>query len=209
MFKSLNSNKQTARNWFCGLALAGIVALPLLSFAQSITFYRFKNANGVTVISTQIPSNAVRQGYDIVTSSGRLIERIAPEPTPEEKQRILEARAEEERLRLYDEDLLRRYSSVADIESDRSRRLVLLDNDIELRERGIKKIDEQTELWQSKAADEERRGQAVSAATLGKLSRLQEEKQTLISTVQQRKQERLQVIERFDKDIERFRLIRR
>ena len=176
--------------------------------AQTIKFYRFKNAEGVTVISTQIPSQFIRQGYDIVTSDGRLLETVPPEPTAAEKQQILEAQAEAERMKKRDRELLSRYSSVSDIEADRSRKLAQLDTDLQLRQRNIEKVDEQTTLWQSKAADEERRGQAVSAATLDKLVQLREQKAAILATIEQKKRERQATIKRFESDIARFRIIR-
>ena len=176
--------------------------------AQEPKFYRFKNADGITVISTRIPSQFISKGYDIVTSSGRLIERVPAEPTAEEKQRILAAQAEAERLKKRDRTLLSRYSSVGDIEADRSRKMAQLDGDIKARERSVNKVDEEIALWQSKAADEERRGQTVSAATLDKIARLREQKDAILFTISQKHSERKTALAKFEDDIARFRIIR-
>lgn len=186
----------------------GIALLAANVSAQELKFFRFKNAQGITVISTKIPSEFIGKGYDIVTSDGRLIERVPAEPTAEEKQRILEAQAEAERLKKRDRALLSRYSSVRDIEAERARKLAQLDTDIKLRERSVEKVNEETTLWQSKAADEERRGQQVSAGTLDKLSRLSEQKQSILLIIKQKKRERQQAIKHFEEDIARFQIIR-
>jgi len=201
----------SARRLLPCIMLSLALVAPLLSAnttAQELKFYRYKNASGITVISTRIPSQFVRKGYDIVTRDGRLIQRIPAEPSAEEKQRILEAQAEAERLKKSDRELLSRYSSVNDIEADRSRKLTQFDSDLIQRRRSIEKINEETTLWQSKAADEERRGQAVSAATLDKLAQLRAQKKSIEFAIKQKQQERKQAMERYDSYAARFKIIR-
>lgn len=209
----MNTDQTSSRHlWLCvvlSLALGlGIALFSAKSSAQELKFYRFKNADGITVISTKIPSQFIGKGYDIVTSDGRLIERVAAEPSAAEKQRILEEQAEAERLKKRDRALLSRYSSVGDIKADRSRKLAQFDADIKSRRRNIEKVNEETTLWQSKAADEERLGQPVSAATLEKLAQLREQKAAILLTIEQKEQERLETIRRYESDIARFSIIR-
>jgi len=199
--------RRLLRHLLAPIALGFVLVTASIS-AQGLTFYRFKNAQGITMISTKIPAEFISKGYDIVSSDGRLIERIAAEPSAEEKQRILDAQAEAERFKKRDRALLSRYSSVSDIESERTRKLNQLDTDIELRKRSIEKTDEETALWQSKAADEERRGQKVSQATLNKLASLRDQKTSVLTAIAQKEKERQTAIEKFEEDIERFRVIR-
>lgn len=46
--------------------------------------YRYTDENGQIVISSTIPQEASRRGYDILSKNGRVIETIDPEPTEEE-----------------------------------------------------------------------------------------------------------------------------
>lgn len=186
----------------------GLSLLMAQASAQELKFFRYKNAEGITVISTQIPSQFISKGYDIVTSSGRLIERVPAEPTAEEKQRILEAQAEAERQKKQDRELLSLYGRVEDIEADRTRKLAQIDANLKLRERNVNKVNEDITLWQSKAADEERRGQQVSTATLDKLARLREQKNSILLTIEQKRNERKDVMQKFEKYIARFKVIR-
>jgi len=207
----MKSYSTSTRRFLPCIMLSLALVAPLLSTnttAQELKFYRYKNASGITVISTRIPSKFVRKGYDIVTRDGRLIKSIPAEPSAEEKQKILEAQAEAERLKKRDRQLLSRYSSVSDIEADRARKLALFDTDLMLRKRNIEKINEETTLWQSKAADEERRGQAVSAATLDKLVQLKAQKEAIELAIQQKQKEQQQAIDRYASDIARFKIIR-
>lgn len=57
--------------------------------------YRYTDENGQIVISSTIPQEASRRGYDILSKNGRVIETIDPEPTEEE----IAAREAEENAR--------------------------------------------------------------------------------------------------------------
>ena len=82
-------------------------------------FYRYTNDNGVTVISSRIPPRYVPRGYDVINHNGSLVKQVPPEPSPAEKARLLEEYEQQARLQAWDDELLRRYSSVDDIESAR------------------------------------------------------------------------------------------
>jgi len=110
-------------------AMALLVA-PVASMAQAGSLYRYTNADGVTVVDYQVPSNYVGKGYEILNSDGMVIQVVPRELTAEEKkvrnaQQEIEAAAsaEQQRLRDWDESLLLRYSTVADVEAARERAL--------------------------------------------------------------------------------------
>jgi len=178
------------------------------SFSQDVPYYRYINEKGVKVISTQIPSRYVKRGYDIITVDGRLIERVAPEPTGAEKEKLLKQQKEQKRLKEWDAELLKRYSHPADIESAKQRKLAQNMNSIGILKRNVEKIDQEINRYQSIAASDEREGRDVSADTLESIERLKRERSVELNEVAEREKERTQIVESYDKDIERFKVIR-
>lgn len=190
-----------------GLAFVSVLIAPK-SFSQDVPYYRYINENGVKVISTQIPSRYVKRGYDIITVNGRLIERVAPEPTGAEKEKLRKQQKEQQRLKEWDAELLKRYSHPADIESAKQRKLAQNMNSIGILKRNVEKIDQEINRYQSLAASDEREGRDVSADTLESIERLKRERSVELNEVSEREQERKQIVESYDKDIERFKVIR-
>lgn len=90
------------------------LALALGFSAQAAAnMYRYTDENGQIVISSTIPQEATKRGYDILSNNGRVIETIPPAPTEEE---IAAREAEKQRQkelaeqREQDRALLKRFS---------------------------------------------------------------------------------------------------
>lgn len=190
--------------------LVGILVLfaSLSAVAQEVPYYRYINEKGVKVISTQIPSRYVKRGYDIISVDGRLIERVAPEPSGVEKAKILKQQQEQQRLKAWDKELLKRYSRPADIEAAKQRKLAQNANFIGILQRNVEKIDQEIDRYQGLAAADEREGREVSIDTLESIERLKRERATELKEIEDRETQRKQIIESYDKDIERFKVIR-
>ena len=171
-------------------------------------FYRYTDDNGVMVISSKIPPRYESRGYDMITRGGRLIERIPPEPGPAEKARREQQRAEQERLQAWDGELLRRYSHPDDIEFAKQRKLTQVSNDTAIISRNIGKIDREIDRYQGLAAADERAGRTVSKATLDTIKALQGDRAKEQQKLAQKLAEQHNIVERFDRDIERFKVIR-
>ncbi|TGD72749.1 hypothetical protein E4634_14625 [Mangrovimicrobium sediminis] len=186
-------------------ALAG----PVMGVAAEL--YRYKDHSGNTVIDDHVPPEFVKNGYEVVNSKGVVL-RVVPRQLSEEEQKAadalkeqeLEAQREEARMREWDESLLRRYSTVADIEAARERAL----NDLRIRvsilksnRRGLK---QQVENYQSEAAELERRGRKVGADHLSAISDLQSEIATTERSIGEREEEIADVEAAFAADIARF-----
>ncbi len=81
--------------------------------------YRFINDQGNVVIGYQVPTGDVKKGYEVLNDDGIVIAVVPKELNEEERasvtaqeKAIAAAKAEEERLRLWDESLLLRYSTL-------------------------------------------------------------------------------------------------
>ncbi|MFT5118625.1 MAG: hypothetical protein ACI9NY_002167, partial [Kiritimatiellia bacterium] len=132
------------------------VALGGHALAQNVNFYKYVNAKGVNVISSRIPSEYVKKGYEIISSSGRVIQTIPPELSAEEKVRVTAETERLEKLKERDTILLRRYSRPDDIEASKQRKISQVQNRVGLIDLNIEKINAQIDLYQSLAAEDER-----------------------------------------------------
>jgi hypothetical protein len=147
--------------------LSGAVLLSA-GVAQSREMYRYYDAEGKMVVDYHVPAKYVGSGYEVLNEKG-IVTRVVPrELTEEEKaqrdvqeQLRLEAEAEAERLREWDESLLLRYSTIADIEDARERALRELRIRVSILKSNKRSLKQRVENYQSQAADLERRGEEV------------------------------------------------
>lgn len=190
-------------------------ALPSVTLgAESQNLYRYTNAEGTTVVDYQVPAEYVAKGYEVLDKKGTVIKVVPRELTEAERevrdaQQLLEeqARAEEQRLREWDESLLLRYSTVADIEAARERALRDLRIRVNILKSNKRSLRQQVENYQAQAADIERRGQQVDAERLRAIEDLQDEIAITDRAIVDRQQEIEKVSQTYQQDIERFEML--
>ncbi len=173
--------------------------------------YRYTNEDGVVVIEYRVPPEAVKFGYEILYLDGTVYKKIGRALTAEEmvdrnseerRKRFQEAEAE--RLRRWDESLLLRYSSVADIEAARERTLSNLKIAVSILHSNVRSLNQQVESNQSKAADIERTGGHVPEAIIANIESYRSEIAEAEQSIVDRNREMEAVSEEFQRDIERF-----
>ena len=174
--------------------------------------YRYTNDDGVTVVDYQVPAAYAGRGYEVLNQEGVVIQVVPRELTDEERsqrnaQQEIEAaaRAEEQRLKEWDESLLLRYSTVEDIEAARERALRDLRIRLSILKSNKRSLKQQVENYQAQAADLERSGLEVDTARLSAIEDLQDEIGTTDRSISDREQEIEDVSAAYEKDIERFR----
>lgn len=97
----------------CSLLLG--LLLPVV--AEAAELYRYVDDKGTTVLSRQgVPPEYIGRGYEVLNDQGRVIQVIAPAPSPEEMKRILADKARASS----DTQLLRLYSTPEDVERARA-----------------------------------------------------------------------------------------
>ncbi len=185
-----------------------ILALGAQALAQKSSYYKYVNKQGINVVSSRIPSEYVKKGYAVVTFDGRVIETIPPELSPAKKAHLVTETEQAEALRQRDTLLLRRYSRPDDIEASKQRKVSQTLNAVGLMNLNIEKINSQIDLYQSLAAEDERAGKVISAATMTSLNKLKSDRELERSQRQQKIDESNKIIEEHDKDIERLIIIR-
>jgi chromosome segregation ATPase len=173
--------------------------------------YRYINDQGNVVVGYQVPTTDVKKGYEVLNEDGIVIEVIPKELTEEEREhvsaqeKILQAaEAEKERLRLWDESLLLRYSTIEDIEAARTRALSSLLINVSILKSNTRSLKQQVENYQAQAADIERRGREVDVQRLAVIEDLQGEIESTERSIADRKQEMEAVKADYQMDIDRF-----
>ncbi len=98
------------------------LAFAILAMPVTAELYRYKNEDGVTVLNSHVPARYVRNGYAILSNSGRVLEVVPRALTNEEiRQRDLrldreEAAASKRREQeVVDQNLMRLYSTPGDV----------------------------------------------------------------------------------------------
>ena len=176
--------------------------------------YRYYDAEGKMVVDYRVPDEYVGKGYEVLNSKGIVI-KVVPrelseeekaERSSEEKQRLA-AEAEAERLRKWDESLLLRYSSVADIEDARKRALRELRIRVSILKSNKRSLKQKVENYQAQAADLERSGQEVDLERLQTIETLQGDIAASDRAIADRQREIEEVSDAYQADIERFAML--
>ena len=186
-----------------------LLSLPQVSFSRDL--YRYTNNEGNMVVDDRIPGEYSARGYEVLNEEGVVIKVVPRELTEEElQQRGIEEKlaaaavAEKERLRKWDESLLLRYSTIADIEAARERALRDLRIRVSILKSNTRSLKQQVENYQAVAADTERSGGTVDLAQLTVIEELQSEIGVTERSIIDRQAEVESVQREFQLDINRF-----
>lgn len=145
MVNLINNSKPT---WCFVLAL--FCSAPMLAEASNL--FRYHNSEGNPVIDHQVPPEYVAKGYEVLSSSGRVVKTVPPHQ-PVEEQEGAESDAANRADQLKDDQfLLRSYSDVGEVEAAGERRLAQLAREIEIIESNRAKNEEQLERARTRAA---------------------------------------------------------
>lgn len=195
------------------LAIAGGLGSSLVAAGE--LFYRYENAEGVTVIDDHVPPEFAYKGYTVLSRGGRVVEVVpralseAERNDPNGEAVRLRLQAEDrERQKRYDQALLARYSAVADIEDAKSRKVNEVKVRINLLKGNIASMRTQLEARQQEAADLEREGRSVPADLPKTIESLREEIAKSEAHIGRLEVERTTTEMRFDMDVQRFKVLR-
>ena len=143
-------------NKFCVVLM--LFGLAVDAIADQV-FYRYLDANEAVVIDDKVPSEFIHKGYEVVSSGGQVIEVILPyDPLLAERLKKQEEQQRKDAL------LLRSYSSVEDLWSNRDRKLLALEREKIGIESTIQDYTQLLEREKKNAARLQRSGRKVSEA---------------------------------------------
>ena len=190
--------------WALGFLLLLAVSIP--TFAAS-KLYRYTNDRGVVAIDDHVPPEFVKNGYEVLSPDGRVLESVPRQLTGEEGARKRAADAEAKHLREWDKNLLLRYSSVDDIAAARDRALREIDVRIGVLRSNLSSTKSQVEREQEKAADIERKGGKVPEAMTTNMEKLKQEAGGIETSIAERQREKDDTRASYQRDIDRFKTL--
>lgn len=162
--------------------------------------YRYSDEHGVEVLNDKVPPRYVAGGYEILTISGNVLEVVPPQLSGK-------ALAEQQRRKEQqeaDRKLLKRYNSLADIESARSRKLAIVEQDMAIMRSNIATLGRQVEQEQAAAARTQRNGGTVAPELLRRISDLRKEVEVLRERMERRESEAKELNREFDRAAARY-----
>ena len=171
---------------------------------RSKVFYRYINDKGVKVLHHSIPPSYAQKGYEIVSLSGKVVKIVPPALSAAEVAAKEEAAELAESLAKWDKALRRRYSSTADIDAAKTRKLADLDTNIAIIRSNIDSKKTAIRGQQNKAANIERSGHDVPKKVLNTLVILENELEDSQEQVRLRLLEYQEVANKYDRDKVRF-----
>ncbi|BFM22229.1 hypothetical protein [Gilvimarinus japonicus] len=205
--------KSTLGGHFCSALLLTLALLsaPLLAeepdTGPDSVLFRYKNADGNLVVQQSIPPDAAARGYDIITSTGRILKTVKASPKGADAVRAAERMRREAELAEWDARLKRRFSTVKDIESAKQRSLTELRGNLSILRANLSGVTSQLEEQQRRAGIMERNGRPVSDTLKTNIAALEAELVEIHKQIEQRGQTLEGAAAKFDKDIERFKEI--
>lgn len=194
------------------LKLLSVVGLLLLAAQVTVAadkvYYRYTNDEGVKVLNARVPPEFVKNGYEVVTITGQVLEVVPPAPTEEERAALAKQREQEAKVAEWDESLLRRYSSIADITAAKERKLADFDANLLILQSNASGISAEIDKAQAQAANFERSGREVPTGVINNIQTLKEKLQETQTQIDARQQERTKAANQFDRDAVRFQEIK-
>lgn len=192
-------------------------ALSLLlfsSFSLAISaaqFYRYKNEQGLLVLTQTLPAEYATKGYEILNDKGRVLKVVPPALTAEqiaerdaalERQRLAEI--ERQKQIKIDEELRQLYSHPNDAVRVLDRRLQDFNGLIEIKKAKINTLQDQIADQEADAAARQRKGYPVLEESLAKINSLQKEAQRNQYDIEEIKKDIASHLLEFDKKIKRL-----
>ncbi|WP_447754949.1 DUF4124 domain-containing protein [Pseudomonas nicosulfuronedens] len=179
-----------------GAMLAGQVAAAGQPTGQ-VEMYRYVNDKGITVIDRLgVPSQYIGKGYQVLNDQGRVIREVPPAPTAAE---IEQRKADAARISS-DQQLMRMYTSVEDVDRARDRKLAELDGLTSVAKGNLQSLKTQQANLQARAADQERAGRPVPGDLVAQLGNLRGDEQRLLQDIARYQQLRTQAVSSFGED---------
>jgi hypothetical protein len=196
------------------LALLAVLLLTSPIIASAKDLYRYINDQGNIVVDDHVPPKYAAKGHEVINPEGVVLKVVPRKLTEEElaqrgvvERQAQDAAAEEERLLLWDESLMLRYSTIEDIEAARERTLRDLRIRVSILKSNTRGLKQQVENYQRVAAGIERSGGTVGVERLTLIEELQFEISATERSIADRQAEVALVQKGFQEDIGRFEML--
>lgn len=200
----------TAKMWR-GMSLALLLLASADGYGQAQSgervLYRYKTDKGVTAVDDHVPPEFVKNGYEVLTHDLRVVEVVPRQLSGEEGKRQRQSADAKRHQEEWDKRLLLRYSTPRDIEEARDRALAEFDVRLSILQSNLRTTKSQIEDEQARAADIERRGQAVPAPITSNIAALKKEIGIVEESIKQQRHDKDAARLSYQRDIERFKTL--
>lgn len=168
--------------------------------SPGMVFYRYIDSRGVTVMDRQVPAEYSGKGYEVLNQRGRVIQVVPPAPSADEMREAQAAAQAAKAQSDADAQLVHLYSSVADVDRARTRKLAEIDALISVAQGNIQGLSTQQGALQGQAADQERAGRQVSQSLIDQMNDVRDQQENLKGDIQRYRSARQQAETSFAQD---------
>jgi hypothetical protein len=205
--------KSTTSRSLCALTTALLLAAALPAHAKIVCW---KNRDGVRECGNVVPPEYAQQSTERKSGMGLTVEKTERAKTAQELEReraevARQKQEEAERRRIAAEQarrdrvLLRTFATVEDLELTRDGKVAAIDSRIRHSEQLVERLRENIDAMYGEAAALERSGKPVSDELAGRIREAQTQIDETLAEIERREDERVEVRQRFDDDLVRFR----
>ena len=197
------------------MSLKHIILFLTLSFITTVSvaknYYRFQDSDGRLVVKDYLPNSAIKTGYEVINETGRVIQRVPPIKTEEEKEaerirleQIAKQKEKEREMRKHDRLLLSQYRTIEDIKRTEENQTASLEVNIAILTNHNNSLEKKLSDLQSSAANFERKGAAVPQSILTQIKATKEQIAQNNSSIEGYKEQVAAIKEQFKNDLVRF-----
>jgi len=167
-------------------ASVGVSTVFVAADAEAARLYRYKNDDNVWVIASSVPNERVKNGYMIVDETGRLIQEVEPQRSPDQAAAyIAELEAQQER-----DEAIRRinllYGSEEDIGHALAKALDSIDKSLANTNANVRQLKSRRQRLETQAARIERSGSKLSPEIITNIAKLGDQIDNLEAEIDQR-----------------------
>ena len=196
------------RNGAAGAIVGLVLGWGASSLTEAANLYRYRNDQGVLVIDHTVPAGAAQRGYEILGDGGKVIETVAPADangaTPDAQPAPAMSAAQHAAQEKVDRYLLTSYSSVADIEAVKARRVEEVAREIGIAETRIGELGRQRLALEEQAANLQRGGKPVPKELMAELASMDAQAATSRRQLAERQRQRTELEAHYDAYARRF-----
>ena len=193
----------------------GIATIQVQAADKNLDHYRWKDAQGVVHFDDVLSDAAIHAGYDVVSSGGMLVRRVAPPKTAEqqkadEKAQALKAAAEKlaaEQVR-DDAQMLAAYPTEQDLSDAHTAQLAMIDQYIQSTQISLQSQEKSLTEMLSHAADLERAGKPIPVALSQQVESLRGNIEKQKAYIAAKQQEKIDSAAKFGVELAHYREVR-
>ncbi len=187
-----------SRAWAALCVLAALAPAPgWAADGPPVVFYRYVDSHGVTVLDRQgVPPDYVAKGYEVLNAQGRVVQTVPPAPSAEQLRQQQAAAAQAQA----DEQLLRQYPSLDELDRARARRMSDVDGLVAIANGNLQTLQVQQDSLQTQAAQLERNGHQVPAQLIEQIKGIQGQRADVSARIVNYQAIRQQVDQQFARD---------